>query len=44
MAAGTGKGLEPQLLTVGVSDVRTHSFLNPHSLHVALGFYPGDSY
>lgn len=23
--------------------IRTHSFLNPHSLHVAVGLYPGDS-
>jgi len=29
--------------SVGVSDVRTHSFLNPHSLHVAVGLYPCDS-
>jgi len=27
--------------SVGVSDVRTHSFVNPHSLHVAtVGLYP----
>jgi len=29
--------------SVGMSDVRTHSFLNPHSLHVAVGVYPCDS-
>jgi len=29
--------------SVGVSDVRTHSFLNPHSLHVAVGLYPCNS-
>jgi len=29
--------------SVGMSDVRMHSFLNPHSLHVAVGLYPCDS-
>jgi len=28
--------------SVGVSDGRTHSFLNPHFLHVAVGLYPRD--
>ena len=28
--------------SVGVSDVKTHSFLNPHSLYVAVGLYPCD--
>jgi len=36
---GDGDGVEG-VTSVGVSDVRTHSFLNPHSLHVAVGLYP----
>jgi len=34
-----GKGGTP----VAASDVRTHSFLTPHFLHVAVGLYPCDS-
>jgi hypothetical protein len=29
--------------SVGVNEVRTHSFLNPNSLHAAVGLYPDDS-
>ena len=29
--------------SVGVNEVRAHSCLNPHSLHVAVGLYPCDS-
>jgi len=39
---GSGDGGEGGT-SVGVSDVRTHSFLSPHSLHVAVGLYPCDS-
>jgi len=28
--------------SIGVNNVRTHSSLNPHSLHVAVGLYPQD--
>jgi len=39
---GGGGGGEGRT-SVGESDVRTHSFLKPHSLHVAIGLYPCDS-
>jgi len=39
---GSGDGGEGGT-SVGVIDVRTHSFLHLHSLHVAVGLYPCNS-